>query len=144
MRLLTPLFVMVLAAGSSVACSSTSPSSAPDGCASNPFSCPAGQTCSAKDTSGAFACLPSGSGKKGDACLNTPGSTTCGDKLVCLQLVQSGGSCTSFCEPGSATRACATGETCSAAGLQGTSTVFYVCAGGTKPADAGAGDAATD
>ena len=117
-----------------VACSSDDSKSS--GCASSPFSCPAGQTCSAKDTTGAFACLPSGPGKKGDACQNTPGMTTCGDALVCLQTTAAGGSCAPYCETSGA-HACEAGEQCRAAALQGTSSVFYICVGSAKPADAG-------
>jgi hypothetical protein len=125
-----------------VACSSSTSDSSTEGCASNPFTCPAGQTCSAKDTSGAFACLTSGSGTKGSSCLNTPGMTSCGDGLTCLQVVQSGGQCTNYCD---ATHVCAAGETCSAAGIAGTSTIFHICAGGTPvAADAGSKDAATE
>lgn len=138
------LAVVTLALGAgATGCSSSSDSAASaEGCASSPFSCAAGQTCAAKDASGAFACLPSGSGAKGSPCLNTPGMTTCGDGLTCLQLVQSGGTCTSYCDTA---HPCATGETCSAAGIAGTSTVFHVCAGGAAPTvDAGSKDAAAE
>lgn len=138
--------VAVALGAGATGCSSSSDSAASaEGCASSPFSCAAGQTCAAKDASGAFACLPSGSGTKGSPCLNTPGMTTCGDGLTCLQLVQSGGTCTSYCEVGSSVHGCAAGETCSAAGIAGTSTVFHVCAGGSSPtADAGSKDAAAE
>jgi hypothetical protein len=148
MRILgSPLFfaaATVATALAATACSSsTSDSSGAAGCASSPFSCPAGETCSAKDATGAFACITSGSGTKGSSCINTPGMTTCGDGLTCLQVVQSGGQCTNYCEVGSTTHGCATGETCSAAGIQGTSTTFHVCTGGTSPTvDAGSKDAA--
>lgn len=132
------------AVAASACSSSSSDSSGAEGCASSPFTCPAGQTCSAKDATGAFACIKSGSGTRGAACLNTPGMTTCGDGLTCLQVVQSGGQCTNYCELGSTTHGCAGGETCAKAGIAGTSTVFYVCVGGTPtPADAGSKDAAT-
>jgi hypothetical protein len=135
----------LVAAGGTACSSSTSDSAAAEGCASSPFSCAAGQTCAPKDASGAFACIPSGSGAKGSRCLNTPGMTTCGDGLTCLQLVQSGGTCTSYCEVGSTVHGCAAGETCSAAGIAGTSTVFHVCAGGpTITDDAGVKDAAAE
>jgi hypothetical protein len=71
--------------------------------------------------------------------------TSCGDGLTCLQVVQSGGQCTNYCEVGSTTHGCAAGETCSAAGIQGTSTIFHVCTGGAPAtADAGSKDAATE
>ncbi len=144
MRLsLSLAFVAAAALSSVVACSSSS--SDPAGsCSANPFTCGAGQTCSVKDQSGAFAFLTSGSGKKADACQNTVGVTSCGDGLVCLQLVKAGGTCSSFCEPGNTAHGCATGETCTPAKLAGTSETFYVCAAGAAPADAGATDAATD
>lgn len=125
-----------------VACSSSTSDSSTEGCASSPFTCGAGQTCSAKDATGAFACITSGSGAKGSSCVNTPGMTTCGDGLTCLQLTQSGGQCTNYCDT---THVCAAGETCSAAGIAGTSTIFHVCTGGTPvTADAGSKDAATE
>jgi hypothetical protein len=143
MRLLLSLVFVAAAAVSSVAACSSSSSSDSGSCSSNPFTCGAGQTCSVKDQSGTFACLTSGTGTKGSACQNTVGVTTCGDGLVCLQLVQAGGTCASFCEPGNTAHGCAAGETCAAAKLAGTSETFFVCAGGA-PADAGATDAATD
>ncbi len=141
------LFIAAATVATSVAAtacsSSTSDASGAEGCAASPFTCPAGQTCSAKDATGAFACIKSGNGTKGSSCINTPGMTTCGDGLTCLQVVQSGGQCTNYCEVGSTTHGCATGETCSAAGIQGTSTIFHVCTGGTSPTvDAGSKDAA--
>jgi hypothetical protein len=132
------------AVAASACSSSTSDSSSAETCASSPFSCPAGETCSAKDATGAFACIKSGNGTKGSACINTPGMTTCGDGLTCLQVVQSGGQCTNYCEVGSTTHGCASTETCTAAGIQGTSTIFHVCTGGAPAAaDAGSKDAAT-
>ena len=126
--------------------SSTSDASTTQGCASNPFTCAAGETCSVKDSTGAFACITSGSGAKGSSCLNTAGMTTCGDGLTCLQTMQSGGQCTNYCD---ATHACATGETCSAAAITGTSTILHVCTGGSSSSvdagsDAGSKDAATE
>lgn len=143
MRLvLSLLFLAATVTSSVVACSSSSDGAS--SCSTDPFSCGAGQTCSVKDSSGTFACLTSGAGTKGSACQNTIGVTTCGDGLVCLQLVQAGGTCSSYCQPGNAAHGCAAGETCTAAKLAGTTETFYVCAGGAAPADAGAKDAATD
>ena len=150
MRFFTSLLFVVVASGSSVvACASSSSSSnPPPGCAADPFSCGAGTTCSAKDASGTFACLPSGGGAKFSACQNTLGVTMCGDGLVCLQQSAAGGQCSSYCEkgstPGSSPHSCAVGETCRAAALVGTQNVFYLCTGGTAPVDAGGGDAAHD
>ena len=137
------LFVFAAGISSIVACSSSS-DDATSGCASTPFTCAARQTCAPKSASGEFACLASGSGAKGSACTSTVGTTTCSDNLVCLQTTAAGGQCLPFCEPNNAARGCAAGEQCRAAALQGTSSVFYVCVGGTKPADGGASDAATD
>jgi hypothetical protein len=68
--------------------------------------------------------------------------TSCGDGLTCLQVMQSGGQCTNYCDT---THACAAGETCSAAGIQGTSTIFHVCTGTTSvTVDGGSKDAATE
>ena len=143
MRHFGSLFFLFAATSCVLACSSSS--SDTGSCASDPFTCGSGQTCSVKDPSGNFACLASGAGKKGDACQNTIGVTGCGDGLVCLQLVQAGGTCSSFCKPGNAARGCATGETCTPAKLAGTAEMFYVCAGGAAPTrDAGVADAATD
>ena len=139
MRLLASLVLVAVASASSMLACSSSSSSATAACSTNPFSCPAGQTCSAKNTAGAFECLPSGSGAKGTACVNTPGMTTCGDTLICLQLTAAGGECASYCDPTTPAHGCATGETCSLAGIAGTSTTFHVCAGGAAPADAGTG-----
>ena len=143
MRSYTSLLVLFVAGAATVLACSSSSSNASEGCASSPFSCAGGQTCAVKDSSGTFACLTSGAAKKGEPCVNTPGMTTCGDNLVCLQTTAAGGQCASFCESGSTTHACATGEQCRAAALAGTSNIFYVCAGGA-PADAGASDAAHD
>ena len=147
MRLLTSLLLSVLAVGSSVIACSSSSSSDDGGCSTNPFTCPAGQTCAVKDASGTFACLPSGGGAKGSSCVNTPAMTMCGDNLVCLQLAgNSGGQCASYCEVTGGAHPCAAGEQCSAARLQnGSSAIFYLCVGGAAPMDdAGAGDAKTD
>ena len=131
------LFVLAASVSTLVACSSSS-DTAEGGCASNPFSCAAGTTCSAKDATGVSACLTSGAGTKGSACQNTPGIATCGDGLLCLQQTAAGGQCVKYCESGSATRGCEAGEQCRGAAIQGTATVFYVCVGSAKPADAGA------
>lgn len=141
MRLFSSLLlVVVVGASALVACSSSSDTTE-TGCAANPFSCAAGTTCSAKDGSGVSACLPSGAGTRGSACQNTPGVATCGDTLLCLQQSAAGGRCTAYCEAGSTARGCQPGEQCRAAAIQGTTTVFYVCAGGVAPPeDSGAPD----
>lgn len=117
----------------------------PVACNLDPWQCPAGQTCWPKDTAGTFGCLNSASGKhKGDACVNTAGSPTCGDAMVCLQLSGAGsGTCTEYCDPATAGRGCGDGETCRGVSLSGTSSSFHVCVGSSPPQDAGA-DAGAD
>jgi hypothetical protein len=136
MQSLTKLFfisVVGIGVTAVVACSSSTSDSS--GCAADPFSCAAGQTCAVKDTTGAFACLASGASAKGASCQNTPGTTTCGDDLVCFQQVASGGACTAYCDPTNTAHGCAVTETCRGAALAGTSNIFYVCV--TTVADAG-------
>src|SRR6188508_3410260 len=99
MRFLLSVLLIVLAVGSSVIACSSSSSADDGGCSTNPFTCPAGQTCAVKDANGTFACLPSGGGVKGTSCVNTPAMTMCGDGLVCLQLAgTTSGQCTPYCE----------------------------------------------
>lgn len=138
------LFAAGAALGLLAACSSSS--SSDNGCSSNPFQCAAGTVCAAKDTSGVYACLKSGSGTKGSTCQNTPGSTTCGDGLTCLQQSAAGGQCLPFCDP-NGSHGCESGEQCRGVIVAGTATTFYICYGGTTPPappDGGTGDAATD
>src|SRR5689334_1962469 len=74
-------------------------------CNTDPFSCPAGQTCWINSNS-AFACLNSGPGKEGDACQNIIGSPTCGDGLACYAVGSPNGTCMPFCDPSSSAHAC--------------------------------------
>ncbi len=84
------------------------------GCNEDPWSCPAGQTCTFGDAEGSsFVCLDSGPGQDGEACQNVAGSATCGDGLLCLQ--QAGatmGVCTAFCDPTTTAHACADAAAC--------------------------------
>jgi hypothetical protein len=117
--------------------SSTTPTNTP--CNQDPWICPAGQTCWANDQAGNFKCLNSAAGvAKGATCQNLVGSPTCGDGLVCLQLVGGGatGTCVTFCDPAKAGRGCAAGEDCVQVTLQGTSSSFFACVPRATP-DAG-------
>jgi len=143
--------VSVFAACSSEDSSGNTTTNTP--CNQDPWSCPAGQTCWINDTAGTFKCLNSAPGvEKGASCLNTVGAPTCGDDLVCLQIVGGAGSgrCTTFCDPSKADRRCAAGEDCVQVTLQGTSSSFFACnpravsdAGTDAPAETGI-DAASD
>jgi hypothetical protein len=139
-RLLAALCVLTLAGGAAlVACSSSSSGGSSSQCNSNPWQCPAGQTCWLADQNANFACLNSAVGKnKGDTCVNTIGAPTCGDAMVCFQAVgTSSGTCVPYCDPTNAAHACAAGETCQPAAYPlpggGHSGVFYVCSGGEPP-----------
>jgi hypothetical protein len=142
-RILSALFVVALAGGATVvACSSSSSSSDNAQCNSNPWSCPAGQTCWLKDASGNFACLNSAAGKnKGDPCTNTVGLPSCGDAMACYQqLGASGGTCVAYCDNANAAHGCAAGETCQEVAVvlpSGASGPFFVCIGGAPPVDSG-------
>jgi hypothetical protein len=123
-----------------LACSSSS-SSSPPPCNEDPFQCPAGQTCWAKDAS-TFACLPSGAGQYGDSCQPVAGTGTAprGDGLVCVATTNAGGKCIHYCSPSGTAHTCSSG-TCTAAAFGGPNgPLTYVCAGGasTTPVDGGA------
>ena len=127
--------IAVASFGALVACSSSSSSSSDAGtngpCNENPWECGAGQTCWLKDAT-SFACLNSGAGKKGDECVNIQGSPTCADGLLCLQTqLNQPGHCLPYCDNTNTAHACATGEVCQEAIVQGTSLHFHVCTGGT-------------
>jgi hypothetical protein len=130
--------VVLLAAG---ACS-TSSSSTPAQCNTQPFACGAGTTCWEINVANDFGCITSGGGKSGDTCLNTQGAATCGDGLLCLQLpTQAAGHCVPWCDT---QHVCPTSQTCTPAAIQGTTQVVHVCFGGAPPADAGPGTDASD
>ncbi len=135
LRSLLPFVSLLLAACSSEE-SSTTP---PVPCNQDPWQCPAGQTCWPKDNAGTWACLNSKAGaKKGDPCVNTFGTATCGDGLACFQGIGAPeGSCVSYCDNAKPGRGCATGETCSGVLLAGTATKFMICIGPPPASDAG-------
>ena len=91
------------------ACSSSSSSTPPASCLSDPASCGAGHTCWPVDTVPNFACVTSGPAAFAAPCDNTIGQATCGDGLTCDQLGPSKGACTSFCD---ANTACPNGYSC--------------------------------
>jgi hypothetical protein len=127
-----------------VACSSTDPPPASPPCNQNPWQCPAGQTCWAADAVPTYACLASGTNKLGEACQPIVGAATCGDGLLCLQIVGgSSGQCRAFCDPMGSGHGCPAGEACRAAALNGNLNVLiYLCVGSAVP-DAGTPDAPT-
>jgi hypothetical protein len=132
-----------LAVVSVVACSSsTSSTPGGSGCNTNPFSCPAGQTCWPNDTSGTFACLNSAAGvTKGSSCQNYPGTPTCGDGMFCLQTTTVGGTCVTYCDPSNAAHGCSAGEICTPVALAGNASAqVHVCYNGGVGPDGGAGD----
>ncbi len=133
-------FLLVAALSWGVGCSSSSGASTPLPCNENPWECQAGQTCWPKDPT-TFACLNSGAGKVGDACLDAVGSPTCGDGLACLQLTSSDGTCAAYCSKTDPSRACPSGQTCTALTLLGVGGLqFQVCVATVSistPADAG-------
>lgn len=132
----------LVAAGAS--CSSNATFAAP-ACNVDPWQCGTGQTCWPTDTAGTFGCLNSAAGKnRGDACVNTVNSPSCGDTMVCLQLAGAGGgTCVGYCDPAKPGRGCGEGETCQEVRLTGTSASFHACVGSAPPKDAGA-DTSTD
>lgn len=79
-------------------------------CNADPWSCPAGQTCWATDTTGAtFACLNSGPGAVGESCVGFVGSPECGDGLACFTAngyPESSKVCTPFCDPSDPAHGC--------------------------------------
>jgi hypothetical protein len=130
---------LLLAAPLLVACSSEDAPATPVPCNQDPWTCPAGQTCWPKDQAGAFACLNSAAGVKlGDACTNTIGTPSCGDRLACFQAVGAAtGTCVAYCDRTKADRGCGAGQTCQTATLAGTSATFSICVGGMTTSDAG-------
>jgi hypothetical protein len=136
--------ILYFIASLTVACSSSSPSSgAPTPCNENPWECTAGQTCWPK-TAAVFACLNSGGGKVGSACLDTVGVATCGDGLTCLQTGTSGGVCTQYCDNTDVSHACPSGQMCATASFVGGGPQFQICvAPGALTPDAGGGPANT-
>jgi hypothetical protein len=84
-------------------------------CNADPWNCPAGQTCSFEGMG--FACLNVGSGAEGDACMAVAGGATCGQDMLCVQLVGGGGgNCRRYCSATDACKACPTGFNCTPIG----------------------------
>lgn len=121
-RLFAMLSVVSLAGGAAVvACSSSSSSgSTPAQCNSDPWQCPAGQTCWVNQAGNGFACLNSAAGKnKGDPCQLLAGTPECGDRLLCFMPQGSTtGTCVSFCDNTKPDRTCSTGEACATVVIQ--------------------------
>lgn len=108
-----------------IACSSGGGGGSSGPCNAAGGSCPSGKTCW-PDSQTSFSCLNSGAGKDGDFCQDYVMMPTCGDGLACLQLSQSGGVCTKYCNPNEGN--CANGQPCLMATLgQVGGPTFYVC-----------------
>jgi len=125
---------------------STTGATSASACNSDPFSCPAGQTCWV-NAENKYACLNAGPGKKGDSCQSLIGAPTCGEGLVCLQTSTAGaGECVTYCDPSNPARACEGAEVCTSAVFGRASGVIRVCYAQTSPStDAGVvTDGATD
>jgi hypothetical protein len=134
-------------AGVSVAAcsSSTSSPNATGPCNTDPFSCPAGQVCWIKPGN-SYACLTSGSHKKGDPCMPIQGSPDCADGLFCLQTAMApiqSPVCRSLCDPSTPGHACATGETCTPTTFDGVN-IIYVCIENGLPSPDGGSDGGQD
>jgi hypothetical protein len=83
------------------------------GCNADPWSCPAGQTCSIANKGKTFACLDSGAGKIGEPCQNIIDQPQCADGLTCFQIQgQMMGVCSPFCDPTSSEHACSSSAPC--------------------------------
>lgn len=109
--------------------------SAPVSCASDPWSCPDGQTCWANADAKSFACLNSGNGAVGTECLSIAGSPACKEDLFCLQLQgQSAGTCTEYCDPTDPAHACPDSRQCLSVQLAGS--LLHAC---QPPAGEGGG-----
>jgi hypothetical protein len=82
-------------------------------CNTDPWGCPAGQTCAIANEGKAFACLNSGSGKVGASCKSIIDQPQCGDGLLCFQaLGAEHGVCSPFCDPSNSAHACANSAAC--------------------------------
>jgi len=130
-----------------LACSSSSASSPPAQCNTNPFACakgttcwptsctcPSGQTCSLQTCVPQFACLASVVAQvPGDACFNSLNIATCGDLQACIQNAADGGACMQYCNPQSPT--CPGGQTCVVypVGSIPAAPTINVCASGPLP-----------
>jgi hypothetical protein len=127
------LWLFVVGAAAALACSS---SSAPAGCESNPFACPAGQTCWSRNGPGDFACLPSGNATTGQGCQPAAGVAGCADRLVCVAAPESAAGpsvCRAYCD---GSHGCGSGETCTRATFDGTHFISF-CYAAPTPGDGG-------
>jgi hypothetical protein len=83
-------------------------------CEGDPWVCTAGTTCESDGTGGPLTCKPSGSGKKGDSCMQGP-KPECGDGLFCGVFESGYAYCVPTCRQGDAEHACEAGEECTGA-----------------------------
>ncbi len=119
LRYSAPVLALLFAL-TSAACSGGEEDSSPPPCNEDPWSCPTGQTCSPIDAVGSeFACVNSGPGQFGDACLGVVGSAECADGLACNLMTPTDRTCTAYCDPTDPARVCPDGGVCFTAQTSG-------------------------
>jgi len=130
--------VWIATASAAMACSSSPAPPPAKPCNEDPWECPAGRTCWPVSQT-AFGCVVSGTGKAGDACDDVTNAPSCGDGLVCLAPMSTGGVCTPYCDATDPGRGCPAGQTCLTVHLVSSQGLtFQACAGPAAPAgDAG-------
>jgi hypothetical protein len=107
-------------------------------CNTDPWQCGTGQTCwvaacgpDINTCVPQFACLGSSPTKQvGESCTFNVGVVTCGDRQTCVRDVDaSSGTCSLYCEPGNADRACPSGYQCTLETIGGASNPppIHVC-----------------
>jgi hypothetical protein len=138
-RFAFPVLALVLVA----ACSSSSGggNNATTLCNQNPWQCPAGQTCWPNDQQGDFACLDSGKGQAGAACMDVVGTPACADGLFCAPQTSgsASGICAPYCDETTAGHGCASGEQCEQ--ITVVNTIVHACTSPSSGTDAGTDDA---
>jgi hypothetical protein len=135
-RFAFPILALVLVA----ACSSSSSGGSNNTttpCNQNPWECPAGQTCWPNDQQGDFACLDSGKGQAGAACMDIVGTPDCADGLFCAPQISgsASGICSPYCDETSAGHGCASGEQCEV--ITVVATPVHACTSPSSGNDAG-------
>lgn len=110
-----------------VACDSTSVAGSRVACASNPFGCPAGETCWAgRNIEKKLICVTAGAGARGEECkqVDTP---TCGPGLMCAgaPLEPGPSHCWAYCDLHAPNGGCLDSEVCVATEVYGEK--VYIC-----------------
>jgi hypothetical protein len=97
-------------------------------CLSNPFVCPADETCWPNDMVTTFMCLPANTAKKpADVCDFIGGSVECGPAEVCIVQGTNAGVCTPYCDPSHTCPSMAACESYMITGPTGTLFVVHAC-----------------